>query len=1206
LELPPKKRGRPRKSVVKAVRGDDDEETNLKESLNMARSRDSPTLGIMAAPDNALRRRDRIKSRDRYSPPPEQPKKRMRGKTSFPSTAGGHKSGKISPFAKKGRFSTGKEAVTTELNMTRDVDGKKMLITLPDGTTYRVDATPVSSRTTKKADYDDDDEEEEMNLVGVDDNKDDDYKPTVTEKQNLKKIQTTVKKTPVRKSATGVSKLTSTIAPIKANHIKPLYKAADGTKTTAITTRMETGTSKVTLVTTPKSVTLFPALKSPPKKIYGNQSKFIEDLPELGDCLDFSVEEVSDTTPFSLLPDRIHLIYSELPLELTQIKDQVKQYAFRQVIDNSRQLRSPQESHYPCLVCPKKTIGGNTLLSLAVPVPKLNPGFFRNETELKNHYSLVHELQCDVSHAVIPDEVVFVVLDDKLLQEAKEGKEVTVNSPCQYCETLVFESLSGLQEHCQNHHSKSVTLVSKESIKRMTQVLHCFTCPTVSFSNFSNLNQHIRSAHQMISYPCKSCTFFTRDATRLKSHFKAKHMLTGSALQECGYCNGVLMGVERMNRHITTTHSIQTSEKEYSCIACLQINENPANMSQHTSKCLALTGKAFDEAKEDYKMDDECFKDSQCFYCETVFDTPTLCRLHLDHVHTDWVENDEVYTEDNKKKVLKLSDLPSIHQLMAVGVTSTQGYYCFVCDAVIQEYLLYFLHMHNVHGKRKRYQCKISSCALVFKAPQEMKQHILFNPHPQKNIISDTLGSIVCHSCDEYFMSRIEYHEHHLSEKHNSKNSSDSRNSYSLIKNYKCSVCHTWFSLRDSLIDHMERESHRHPCPYCGIDFALPSSLRTHIQSHHLERSDECEICGQKEGNRERLLSHLVTHGVLFECSMCTMKFYQKEQLNAHNETHKQKIECLWPGCGKTITPNTLSIHIKQHRLENKCKNCNKLFSSPIQLAEHVKVHEEAELNARKIMQTVTVQSTIKSSLPASKKTNCKPKPIQGEVVGQVPPAETTVIPQGLKIICNGCNQLLSTKQDIDTHKCSQSKKKNPVTASKSFLTVSSSASSAPSKPAPPKKTYSRKKASPAKETNIQQSIVTTIQPQAQQLIIPTAGDCSLSTTTTNRVLPQILVVQTEDGSMMQIEIPVGVDINQLLNGNSTDFLTVSGEQQTALVVTTTDSAAVDSEPIVSHAGIQVDHEITEEQLNELLQENQQQINHDEQQLVFVTHSTGE
>lgn len=150
----------------------------------------------------------------------------------------------------------------------------------------------------------------------------------------------------------------------------------------------------------------------------------------------------------------------------------------------------------------------------------------------------------------------------------------------------------------------------------------------------------------------------------------------------------------------------------------------------------------------------------------------------------------------------------------------------------------------------KMYPCKISSCRKHFKNAEEYISHIHSSKHPQKSVIEDTLGAIACHYCDQYLANNAEFDSHHLTDDHYAKLTqlSDKVTQKCEPRNYKCKSCHTWFGLYDAYVYHMENETHKHGCPYCGLQFALPSSRRTHIQSHHVEKHDVCEICSMKQG----------------------------------------------------------------------------------------------------------------------------------------------------------------------------------------------------------------------------------------------------------------------------------------------------------------------------------------------------------------------
>lgn len=866
----------------------------------------------------------------------------------------------------------------------------------------------------------------------------------------------------------------------------------DASKSLAINSNATStsGKAKVTYLTFPKSM----SLTSVPRKTYGISAKFIDDLPELSDCTgDPGDKKPQDT----LLPDRICLLHADLPIKYLPNCDasssHSKPYAYRQIL-------SSHSSTHPCLLCPNKS---NLTLN-----------------ELKSHYSSIHELHAEVTNVKFPEDVIYCCLPKDTFDAKDEN--IVINCPCQYCEETTLETLTSMIQHYSTHHNSKVAFVEQESVLKMHTFIYCFACNDVKFTSFKDLNQHYKSEHKMQTYPCRECNFFTREVSRLKSHFKAKHMLNSTNQQamqclECEFCNGLLMGKERMTRHIQSTHCIETSQGEYSCLRCHQVAGTCETIIHHMSKCPSLprihqgTTKSstsessdsissFNEKNDDVKdtqiktstgdlcksMDEfkqilpesiENTKETKCFICSQSFDSVESCRIHMSHIHTKWIKR-KVDLESVK---LLVSHLPSINQLQSAGVTASNGFYCHFCEVVIQNYPLFYLHMSNLHKMRKVYQCKISSCHEIFYNSDELKEHSELNCHPQKSVIEDTLAAICCHFCDQYFKDRKEYELHHLTDQHNirvpsCKSFTSGRQE---ARNFKCKMCHTWFGLTDSFVYHMENETHKHPCPYCGIDFALPSSRRTHIQSHHTDKTDICEICSAKQGSKERLFPHLVTHGIMFECNTCIKVFYQKEQLNSHLEIHAPLVECHWSGCGRKIPATSLSLHIKQHRVQanSKCKTCGKVFSSPYLLESHIDVHLRAEEKAMQIMQ-VSKQNTTE---PLKNGSNVNVK----------------------KVTCTLCGESVNSQAELSIHKCKGKK----VTQTQ---------------------TQTQTSVQPNKKSTAVQSLP--IQSSTQPM------DISMMDT---------YLIQNADGTIVELRVPAGMDLNEALNS-----ITVATSAETSSMFT--------------------------------------------------------
>ena len=1212
---------RVRKSEVRVRDEDADYERDVgqeEDKSKKAKSGEKKTAerGIMANSDAALRRRDRIKSTNRYSPPLPTSSGRDRRKSSFPSTYSRSSSSSVTT-ASTAR-TAGKEVTTCAIDVKREADGGKMLITLPDGTTYRLDATPVppgaaKSSSRRRAAADDEDSDDDAIIeTGLDDPDDDDYEPTYRQLRRIRPGSqpapapdplSSNKKTPQRRSAAVSNSIVKEIArpPRSSSSNK-----GEEMRTTAIKATMNTGVTKVTYVAAPKAITLTASFRQPPKRNYGIQAKFIDDLPELSDCTGDQV--VDESVKYDKTPDTMLLINSDLPLQYctsiclvnpapasqsscpansspisssctssqadaaTTSASSDRVYAFRQIL-------SPHSHSYPCLLCPQRSASAS-----------------KSENELKAHYSMFHELTIETATSKVSDDVVYVCLSKASLTDIESGQDVDLTAGCQYCESLTFHTLSSLKQHYESDHGNRIELIDQEMILKMHEHLYCYSCDQLSFQDFKSLNQHMRDRHGMQSFPCRSCSFFTKDEVRLKSHFKAKHMMNNSSggssnhmmqCTECAYCNGLLIGNERMSRHIMTAHCIQTSVGQYSCIKCLQLAGSPDSLISHANSCPALIKGSTSSSSHNHEavdQDEEAAAAGQattpfgCFLCEKVFSSATKCQLHLDHTHTRWVNRDEELHPQ-----IQVQDLPSVSRLQDAGIKAAHGFYCSPCDSVIDVYPLYYLHMANLHNQEKVFQCKVSSCSQRFRGSEDLLLHMNETSHPQASVMEDTLGAICCHFCDMYFKDRKEFELHHLTDQHAERMPSISDTKSFVAgrqeaRNWKCKTCHTWFGLTDSFVYHMEHETHKHACPYCGIDFALPSSRRTHIQSHHQEKTDFCEVCGLKQGSKERVVAHLVTHDVVFECNTCMKKFYQREQLNSHSETHGPAVECRWTGCNKKVNPASLTAHIKQHRIEknSKCLQCNKVFASKPALEAHKEVHARAEQSARAILSQSAANVAAKAaaaagvasapvnssppdttviSITTPTKANTASHNSRSRSKGNTPAVNNSFsnsnsckseIPEGLRVMCCTCNQLFNSQTELFSHKCSlaggvngkgrktasgdhhhqqQQVASNSLTDSMTENDDSSSGNRSSRG-----KTYSGRS-----KVQQQQSKTTPAAPVAKELIqsdeFMNQQSAGGQQTLTQQLDPnvQTYLLEQPDGQVMEIQCPIGMDINDVL-----------------------------------------------------------------------------
>lgn len=252
-------------------------------------------------------------------------------------------------------------------------------------------------------------------------------------------------------------------------------------------------------------------------------------------------------------------------------------------------------------------------------------------------------------------------------------------------------------------------LIQQEEILEMHMAFYCCSCSHQSTS-FDVHHKHMKTAHQLKSYQCKSCTFTTADPNRLRSHFRSKHLnsAANSNLQ-CRYCPGVLCGMERLVKHVQDSHCVQTDSENYSCIACLQIAGKGNQLWEHSTRCTAIVQNKEKEKKEVIeeryvfskmeKFNKRCpfsvpFTNGSgpaCFICREIFASNEKLELHQHHVHMKWT----AVRPSGTHSLLTIDKVPSLEEVKKLRIKTDLGHFCRFCDTLIKVFIACRLYLNN-------------------------------------------------------------------------------------------------------------------------------------------------------------------------------------------------------------------------------------------------------------------------------------------------------------------------------------------------------------------------------------------------------------------------------------------------------------------------------------------------------------------------------
>ncbi|XP_006811629.1 uncharacterized protein LOC102807889 [Saccoglossus kowalevskii] len=613
---------------------------------------------------------------------------------------------------------------------------------------------------------------------------------------------------------------------------------------------------------------------------------------------------------------------------------------------------------------------------------------------LKSHFTKNHPHECNRCTK-------WFTQKSELEEHRKKEHPATI--PCTIC-NHTFVTKSALEEHCKDHHKKKLgcnrcsrVFTSKDSLERHTKAVHtplpkCLSCGSI-FSNQDMLRQHYASRHRgqaagytspmQVSrghYSDKYSMHVRRaagqpllpDPVYYQSQFQdnesmQKNMMMVPGTRTCIHCGLSFINEASLDQHCRDEHSVLPSSgvgPTY-CLYCGQLFGSQVGLHKHYSVkhgttppiSHASTGHDYDGRQQ--RLDSMQYTRPQsasaatgstgstmtrvgpasCSFCGQMFASQVGLQKHCRAKHGDFVRAAEMNETYTWQKGMQQRSLP-----------------CVFCRQNFMQPQALEHHYRNQHQVPYVYTC--NDCCAPFTTPGALIQHteghiiaarstapsllnLPLSQNPGWNQLGAQAGFTMVNQGFGY----------------NSRNIRKRRQEEGGAKPSSCPVCQLTFMSRGAMQNHL-KDSHDKQahlvCIPCGRLFKDRNELDKHYTSKHsieehfakkkgLKKQEVQGRSGKTSKKKQETMPQ--KQDKKFEarmdlkCRDCSKAFSTMEVLKQHIktkcETNKETIICCQ--CRRPFKSCVdLERHvIHKHMTKFQCSECNKSFITKEYLEQH-------------------------------------------------------------------------------------------------------------------------------------------------------------------------------------------------------------------------------------------------------------------------------